>query len=303
LVEALGFDPTTIDLDAFSQAWHSAWVLAGDKLVVALISGFAKDHIYAQHALEYSQAAGNAVFEVLLALLLAAATAGMGLAIGMASKALHAGEFGRVGRKLGLLAEALEGSPRGIVRRRGMTTRVVDGGGSSGRRGRVSQETVTPELQVRADKVAALPAKLLSRKPKPAGETPPDTTKKLTKETVEGRKVFQRDELIEPDRIDGFGKTNVERMQKGKAPIGPNGEEVNLHHLTQDEPGSMAEVGSVFHSKNDRTLHIYSNQYDKSWKGLDGIRRRYSSAPPSMVRGPFNTWKKKYWKTRANDFK
>ena len=134
LVEALGFDPTTIDLDAFSQAWHSAWVLAGDKQVVALIGGFAKDYIDAQHALEYSRAAGNAVFEVLLDLLLAAATAGTGLAMGMASKARHAGEFGRVGRKLILLAEALEGSPRGIVRRRGETVRVVDG--ARGKRGR-----------------------------------------------------------------------------------------------------------------------------------------------------------------------
>ena len=109
LVEALGFDPTTIDLDAFSQAWHSAWVLAGDKQV---------------------------------ALLLAAATAGTGLATGMASKARHAGEFRRAGRKLILLAEALEGSPRGIVRRRGKTTRVVDGGdrGKGGRSERSRRE-------------------------------------------------------------------------------------------------------------------------------------------------------------------
>ncbi|OUS14088.1 hypothetical protein A9Q89_01070 [Gammaproteobacteria bacterium 53_120_T64] len=165
LVEALGFDPTTIDLDAFSQAWHSAWVLAGDKQVVALIGGFAKDYIDAQHALEYSRAAGNAVFEVLLALLLAAATAGAGLAMGMASKARHAGEFGRVGRKLVLLAEALEGSPRGIVRRRGMTTRVVDGGGSGGRRGGASKELENPELQASTDKVAMLAAKSIPNNP------------------------------------------------------------------------------------------------------------------------------------------
>ncbi len=91
-------------------------------------------------------------------------------------------------------------------------------------------------------------------------------------------------------------------MKKGKAPIGYDGEEVNLHHLTQDEPGSMAELGSVFHSENDRFLHIYTNQYDKSYKGSDNERHRYSSAPPPMDRRPFNRWKKKYWKNRANDY-
>lgn len=126
--------------------------------------------------------------------------------------------------------------------------------------------------------------------------------KKWSKKEVEGRKVYQRDDLFDPDRVDDFGKTNTERMKKGRAPIGKDGEEINLHHLTQDEPGSMAELGKKFHSENDRVLHIYSNQYDKTWKGADGVRRRYNSAPPSMDRGPFNTWKKKYWKARAKDF-
>lgn len=91
-------------------------------------------------------------------------------------------------------------------------------------------------------------------------------------------------------------------MLKGDAPIGKDGLEVNLHHLTQDEPGAMAELLSTFHSKNDRILHIYSNQWDKTWVGKDGIRRVYESAPPSMDRRPFNKWKKLYWKERALDF-
>jgi len=190
LVEALGFDPATIDLDAFSQAWHSAWVLAGDKQVVALIGGFAKDYIEAQHALEYSQAAGNAVFEVLLALLLAAATAGTGLAMGMASKERHAGEFGRVGRRLVLLAEALEGSPREIVRRRGEATRVVDGG-SDGRKGRASQQLEKPELQAPTDKVAVLPVRLVPNNLAPEyngvanDKTPKGKLDELTPEELE----------------------------------------------------------------------------------------------------------------------
>jgi hypothetical protein len=56
------------------------------------------------------------------------------------------------------------------------------------------------------------------------------------------------------------------------------------------------------HQNYNRELHMYNNQYDKSYIGSDGIRHRYSSAPPSMNRGPFNTWKRGYWKTRAKDF-
>jgi RHS repeat-associated protein len=119
---------------------------------------------------------------------------------------------------------------------------------------------------------------------------------------VAGRKVYQRNDIFDPNYVDDLGRTNVQRMSKGDAPIGKDGSEVNLHHLTQDEPGSMAEILSSFHSKNDRVLHMYSNQWDKSWVGSDGVRRLYNSAPKSMNRGPFNTWKKSYWKERSLDF-
>ena len=119
---------------------------------------------------------------------------------------------------------------------------------------------------------------------------------------VVGRKVFQRNDLFDPKQIDGFGKTNVQRMMRGDAPVGKDGLEINLHHLTQDEPESMAEILSSYHSQKDRILHIYSNQWDKTWVGPDGVRRTYNSAPPSMNRRPFNKWKKLYWKERALDF-
>lgn len=91
-------------------------------------------------------------------------------------------------------------------------------------------------------------------------------------------------------------------VENGDAPFGPDGEKINLHHMTQDEPGVMAEVAREFHSENDRALHMYTNQYDKTWLGPDGVRRPYASAPPSMNRGPFDTWKRQYWRERANDF-
>nr|WP_081440016.1 HNH/ENDO VII family nuclease [Pectobacterium parmentieri] len=126
--------------------------------------------------------------------------------------------------------------------------------------------------------------------------------KRWTAKEVNGRKVYQRDDLFDPHAVDPDGMANIQRMQNGNAPLGHDGLEINLHHLTQDESGPMPEVSSTFHSQNDRTLYMYSNQWDKTWVGPDGVRRTYNSAPPSMNRGPFNRWKKTYWKTRSLDF-
>jgi RHS repeat-associated protein len=138
--------------------------------------------------------------------------------------------------------------------------------------------------------------------PEPLGWVDPLGLKCWAAKNVNGRKVYQRNNLFDPHRVDADGLTNIQRMKLGNAPIGNDGLEINLHHLTQDEPGSMVEILSSYHSKNDRILHMYSNQWDKTWVGPDGTRFRYNSAPPSMNRGPFNTWKSKYWKIRALDF-
>ncbi|EOF5434751.1 HNH/ENDO VII family nuclease [Salmonella enterica] len=123
-----------------------------------------------------------------------------------------------------------------------------------------------------------------------------------TAKNVNGRKVYQRDDLFDPYRVDSNGLTNIERMKSGNAPIGNDGLEVNLHHLTQNKPGDLVEILSSYHGANDRALHMYSNQWDKTWKGSDGTRYRYNSAPPSMNRKPFDRWKRDYWKTRALNF-
>lgn len=91
-------------------------------------------------------------------------------------------------------------------------------------------------------------------------------------------------------------------MEEGLAPIGPDGRPINLHHMTQDDPGPMAEVAETIHRENNRALHMYTNQYDKTWVGPDGVRRPYTSAPASMNRSEFNRWKEQYWIDRAKDF-
>lgn len=103
---------------------------------------------------------------------------------------------------------------------------------------------------------------------------------------VEGKKVYQRSDLIDPNRKDMYGRTNVQRMKEGYAPIGPDGRPIHLHHMVQEDDGPLAEVTQTFHQTNGRALHI------------DGPR-----TPSRINRGRFGRWKqKKYWPTRAKDF-
>jgi filamentous hemagglutinin len=74
-------------------------------------------------------------------------------------------------------------------------------------------------------------------------------------------------------------------MERGRAPIGPDGNPIELHHTIQSEPGRVAEVTSSFHSANHSALHINP-----------------STTPSGVDRPAFNRWKKNYWKGRASDF-
>ncbi|MEO1006946.1 MAG: HNH/ENDO VII family nuclease [Planctomycetota bacterium] len=100
-----------------------------------------------------------------------------------------------------------------------------------------------------------------------------------------GNKVFQRDDLIDPSRVDARGRTNLERMQRGLAPLGPDNKSINLHHLTQTQDGAIAEVSQTFHQQNYGTLHINPN-----------------TIPSGIDRIEFNAWRDKYWRDRARDF-
>ncbi|CAG9001017.1 MAG: hypothetical protein CENE_03025 [Candidatus Celerinatantimonas neptuna] len=103
--------------------------------------------------------------------------------------------------------------------------------------------------------------------------------------TFKGNKVFQRNDLIDPWLVDARGRTNLERMQKGLAPIGPDGKSINLHHMTQRHNGSIAEVTQTFHQQNSKTIHINPNS---TLSGID--------------RSAFNKWRTDYWKSRTNGF-
>ena len=71
----------------------------------------------------------------------------------------------------------------------------------------------------------------------------------------------------------------------GLAPIGPDGKPVNLHHTTQMDDGSLAEVGQRFHQKNGKVIHINPN-----------------TIPSGIDRRAFDNLKRRYWRQRARDF-
>ena len=102
---------------------------------------------------------------------------------------------------------------------------------------------------------------------------------------LQGTKVFQRDDLIDGAAKDKRGRTNVQRMKQGSAPIGTDGKSINLHHLIQSEKGAIAEVSDTMHKQYDRVLHINPK-----------------STPSMIDRKKFNTWNAAYWQQRAADF-
>ena len=103
---------------------------------------------------------------------------------------------------------------------------------------------------------------------------------------INGNKVYQRNDLFDPNAVDSRGRSNIQRMEKGLAPLDANGQSINLHHMLQKQDGPIAEVTQSFHKDNHSVIHIND-----------------SSIPSGIDRNEFNKWRSDYWKQRSNDFK
>ncbi len=89
------------------------------------------------------------------------------------------------------------------------------------------------------------------------------------------------------DKIEIGGYTNLDLMLEGKAPIGTDGKQINLHHLFGEEPGPMAEIEATIHQREHGVLHKM-------------IKESFRRDPALEVM--YEEFKKKYWKERAKDF-
>lgn len=95
-------------------------------------------------------------------------------------------------------------------------------------------------------------------------------------------KIFQQN--IDFDIIDDKGRTNLDRMSKGRVPLGKDGKPMNLHHSKQKGHGPLFEMTDEVHKTYDRTnaLHPYKvsgegqNPYDPvNRKAFDNDRTNY----------------------------
>ena len=103
------------------------------------------------------------------------------------------------------------------------------------------------------------------------------------------RRVYQRGD-IDIDYFDeNTGLTNLERMKIGKPPIGSDGNPIQLHHITQQEAGSMVEILEVTHQQYYSQLH-----------GLVGKGESFRNNP--ILEKQYNNFRSKYWKWRYKQF-
>ena len=99
-----------------------------------------------------------------------------------------------------------------------------------------------------------------------------------------GKLVAERNSTFFPNVKDALGRTNIQRMEKGLAPIGKDGKPVELHHLKQKDNGIIVELTSKEHKVNSKILHSYKKKSE--------IKRNF-----------FNKFKNNHWKERAMEFK
>lgn len=116
LVEALGFDPSSITREQLAEAYELACFIYEDGPSKAMLGHFAVDYAKAQNAEEIAEFSGGALFEIVLAALLIAFTGGIGLAARGAASVSYTSKLARLGNALKRLSAALK---RARIRRGG----------------------------------------------------------------------------------------------------------------------------------------------------------------------------------------
>jgi len=102
----------------------------------------------------------------------------------------------------------------------------------------------------------------------------------------QGKTVTQNNVSFDPNAVDRQGRTNIQRMEKGLAPIGYDGQSINIHHADQTNSGPVIEMPASSHQQGYSDLHSNTGQ-----------------SPSLIGRNEFNQWRTDYWRFRANDFK
>lgn len=97
-----------------------------------------------------------------------------------------------------------------------------------------------------------------------------------------GTSFYCNNQAFDPMAVDEKGRTNIQRMEGGIAPLGYDGQSVELHHMIQLESGGIMEVPGSQHKKGHSVLHINT-----------------SDIPSGINRPGFDVLRAAYWKKRA----
>lgn len=113
-----------------------------------------------------------------------------------------------------------------------------------------------------------------------------DTSPNNGKKTVEvnGKTVTMDNSTFDPNYVDSKGRSNLQRMEQGLAPIGTDGKSVHIHHVDQTNNGPVVEITATQHQQNYSFLHSNTGQ-----------------APSKIDRNEFNSWRSSYWKWRSGN--
>lgn len=101
---------------------------------------------------------------------------------------------------------------------------------------------------------------------------------------INGKTVIMDNSTFDPNLVDKQGRTNIQRMEQGLAPIGTDGKSVNIHHIDQTNDGTVMEIAATRHQENYNELHMNKGQM-----------------PSQINRTEFNSWRRRYWEWRSNN--
>ncbi|MCI3196900.1 ribonuclease YeeF family protein [Bacillus sp. HU-1818] len=94
---------------------------------------------------------------------------------------------------------------------------------------------------------------------------------------------------IDINQKDRKGRTNLELMKDGKAPLAKDGTKINLHHLIQEEPGPMLEIPNSLHTKYSEVIHKLKTNGES-----------FRNDPELNVQ--YEYFRARYWKWRATQY-
>ena len=102
----------------------------------------------------------------------------------------------------------------------------------------------------------------------------------------DGNKIIQNNRSFDLAQVDSAGRTNIERMNRGMAPIGKDGKAVELHHLLQTEDGGLIELTQTAH--RGKGTYAFWHNTDSSFTSVVDHGKSWTN------------FTKSYWKWRNN---